>query len=121
MVIKRHATQSTHGRSGRQADEQMEARYRLTSAGFGLDDIAQRVAEVMDLPLEAVWETSRRRQTVKARSLLCHWASRELGLIMTAIGKRLGLTQPAVSIAASRGKEIAGQQGVFVGGKTIIC
>lgn len=95
----------------RHADEQMQTRYRLTSEGFGLDDIAQRVAKVMDLPLEVVWESSRRPKTVRARSLLCYWASRELGLSMTEIAKRLSLTQPAVSIAASRGKEIAGQEG----------
>jgi hypothetical protein len=98
----------------RHADEQMQTRCRLTSEGFGLDDIAQRVAKVMGLPLEVVWESSRRRQTVRARSLLCYWASRELGLSMTEIGKRLGLTQPAVSIAASRGKEIAGQAGYLL-------
>jgi predicted transcriptional regulator len=30
---------------------------------------------------------------------------------MTEIGKRLGLTQPAVSIAARRGEEIAREEG----------
>jgi REP element-mobilizing transposase RayT len=95
----------------READEQMETRYRLKSDGFGLDDVAQRVAQVMSLPLKVVWETGRRPQTVKARSLLCYWASRELGLSMTAIASRLGLTQPAVSIAARRGEEIARKEG----------
>jgi putative transposase len=95
----------------RHADEQMETRYRLKSEGFELDDVAQRVADVMGLPVEVVWENSRRSPTVRSRSLLCYWASKELGLSMTEIANRLGLTQPAVSIAARRGEEIARQEG----------
>jgi REP element-mobilizing transposase RayT len=94
----------------RYAGERMETRYRLKSEGIELDDVAQRVAHVMGLPLEVVWENYRRPQTVQARSLLCYWASRELGLSMTEIANRLGLTQPAVSIAARRGEVIAKQK-----------
>jgi REP element-mobilizing transposase RayT len=95
----------------RHADEQMENRHRLKSKGFELGDVAQRVAQVMGLPLDVVWETGRRPQTVQARSLLCYWASKELGVSMTEIANRLGVTQPAVSIAARRGEEIARQKG----------
>ena len=95
----------------RHADEHMENSYRLKSEGVEFDDIAERVAQVMDLPLEIVWEKSRRPQVVHARSLLCYWASNELGMRMTDIAIRLGLSQPAVSIAARRGKEIARQKG----------
>ena len=95
----------------RHADEHMENRYHLKSEGFEFDDIAERVAQVMDLPLEIVWEKSRRPNVVQARSLLCYWASNELGMRMTEIAIRLGLSQPAVSIAARRGKKIAWQKG----------
>ena len=95
----------------RQADEQLENRYRLKTEGFDFDDIAERVAQVMNLPTETVWEKSRRPPVVQARSLLCYWASKELGISMTEIANRLGLTQPAVSIAARRGEEIVRQKG----------
>jgi hypothetical protein len=72
------------------ADEQMENSYRLKSEGFGLDDFAKRVAHVMSLPLEIVWEKSRRPQTVQARSLLCYWAAMKLGMSMTEIAKQNG-------------------------------
>ena len=42
-----------------------------------------------------------------ARSLLCYWAVRELGLAATELAKRLKMTQPAVSYAVSRGEQIA--------------
>ena len=89
----------------------MENSYRLKSEGFELNNIAERVAQVLDLPLKIVWEKNRRPQVVQARSLLCYWASNELGMRMTDIAIRLGLSQPAVSIAARRGKEIARQKG----------
>ena len=42
-----------------------------------------------------------------ARSLLCYWAVCELGHTATELAERLGLTQPAVSYAVSRGEQIA--------------
>ncbi len=90
----------------READEQLERSYRLKAEGFGLEQVAERVAHVLDIPLEIVWEKSRRPQVAVARSLLCFWASKELGMSMTDLAKRLNLTQPAISIAARRGERI---------------
>lgn len=42
--------------------------------------------------------------------MLFYWAGKELGMSMTEIANRLELTQPAVSIAARRGEEIARQK-----------
>ena len=82
--------------------------------GVEFDDIAERVAQVMDLPLNFVWEKSRHPQVVHARSRLCYWASSELGMRITEIAIRLGLSQPAVSIAARREEAIARQKGYFL-------
>jgi len=91
----------------KEADEQLQRRYRLKAEGFDLDRVAQRVAQVLDMPLEVVWEKSRRPQVANARSLLCYWASKELAMSMTDLAKQLNLTQPAVSIAVRRGEKIA--------------
>jgi len=40
----------------RHADEQLENSYRLKIEGFRIDDIAKRVAQVLDIPLEIVWK-----------------------------------------------------------------
>ena len=93
------------------ADEQLERRYRLKAKGFNLEQVAGRVAEMLDLPVEQVWAKNRRPQVVEARSLLCFWANAELGISMTALAGRLGLTQPAVSIAVRRGEKIAREKG----------
>ncbi|MBW2436498.1 MAG: transposase [Deltaproteobacteria bacterium] len=91
----------------KEADEQLERRYRLQAEGFNLDRVAERVATVMNIPVELVWEKSRRPQVVDARDLLCYWASKELQLSATDLAKRLNLTQPAISIAVRRGEKIA--------------
>ena len=91
----------------KEADEQLERRYRLKAEGFGLEQVAERVAAVMNIPLEIVWEKSRRPMVVEARDLLCYWASKELMMSKTDLAKRLNLTQPAVSIAVRRGEKIA--------------
>ena len=89
----------------------MENSYRLKSEGFEFEDIVKRVTQVTGLPLEIVEEKSRRPQVVQARSLLCYWASKEVGISMTEVANRLGLTQPAVSIAARRGEAITKKSG----------
>jgi hypothetical protein len=41
-----------------------------------------------------------------ARSLICHWPIRSLGLTAVAVSKLLGISQPAVARAAYRGVAI---------------
>jgi len=91
----------------KEANEQLERRYRLKAEGVDIEQVAQRVAAVMDIPGELVWEKSRRPSVVDARDLLCYWASIELLMSKTDLAKRLNLTQPAVSIAVRRGERIA--------------
>ncbi len=43
---------------------------------------------------------------VKAGSLSCYWAVRELGFSATEQSKKLGVWQPSVSISAKRGERI---------------
>jgi len=79
--------------------------------GVDLDTLAQTVAKLMAIDLSKVRIPGQKSIRVKARSLLCHWAIHELGMTATAVGKRLGLTQPGATRAAQRGEEIAAQKG----------
>jgi hypothetical protein len=45
--------------------------------------------------------------TVKPSSLMCYWAVRRLGFSATEISKKLGVSQPSVSISVKRGEKIA--------------
>jgi predicted transcriptional regulator len=45
--------------------------------------------------------------TVKTRSLLCYRVVRKLGFSATELFKKLGVSQPSVSITVKRGERIA--------------
>ena len=59
--------------------------------------------EIFDVEKDVILSKGCRTIQVAARSLLCYWAVRELGLTTTELAKRLGQTQPAVSYAVIRG------------------
>ena len=87
-------------------NEQLENHYVLAGSGFDIEKVAHRVAQVLEVDLDQVWEKGKHPETVRARSLLCFWAVRELGITMTELAVRLGLTQPAVSISVKRGEKL---------------
>lgn len=89
------------------AEERRTRRLELELAGMTLDAVAARVSQVLAVPPETVWSPGKSPQNVRARSLLCYWAVRELGLSMTALAHRLDLSVPAISYAVKRGEAIA--------------
>jgi putative transposase len=89
------------------AKEQYEERYLLQAQDHDLDTVAQRVSALLGINPEQVWASGKHPLTVKARSLLCYWAVRELGFTATEVSKRLGVSQPSVSISVTRGEKIA--------------
>ncbi len=95
----------------KKANEQMESRYLLANLGYDIDKVASRVAEVLDIDAEKVWRKGKHPETVRARSLLCFWAARELGITMKDLAVRLGLTPPAVSISVRRGAKLVKEFG----------
>ena len=64
---------------------QMERKNILISKGYNLKMIADRVCSVMELEASEIWKSGKSRRRVAARSLLCLWAVRELGISMTEL------------------------------------
>jgi len=93
------------------AEEEMEKRYALRAHGFDLEKVALRVSEVLGVEAEDVWAGGRYRHVVEARSLFCYWAVKELGIPMSSLGRRLGISIPAVSKSVIRGQNIAKAKG----------
>jgi putative transposase len=46
---------------------------------------------------------------IKARTLLCYWAVRELGVSMVSLAKRLGISPAAVIQSVERVEGLAGE------------
>jgi putative transposase len=90
-----------------QSDEHYERRYRLRRQGYDLDRIASRVSEVLGMKPDEVFSKGRQDRKVKARSLLCFWAARELGLPHTALAKKLEMSLANVGFSVERGESIA--------------
>ena len=91
----------------RLAEEKMERKYQLHSRGYDFEKLVKRVAESYQLEGKEVMTPGKQPHRVKARSLLCYWAVRELGMSCTAVAEKVGITQPGVSKAVERGKELA--------------
>lgn len=90
-----------------QSEELYDRRQSLKRKGYNLDRIAERVAEVLGMDLDEVYSKGRQDRKVKARSLLCYWASRELGISHTALAKKLEMSVSAVGFSVERGESIA--------------
>jgi putative transposase len=94
-----------------QANDALEKKYELKAEGMDLKQVAARVAELCGMPVEALWHAGRYRSLVMARSLLCYWAVRELGISMTSLARKLNISTAAVSKSVMRGAEIADMKG----------
>jgi hypothetical protein len=92
-------------------DEKLERSYQFSDKGVGIAELSRYVAELFDLTPDQILTTGRYPMVVRARSLLCYWAVRELGVTATDLAKKIGMTQPAISISAKRGEKIAKESG----------
>lgn len=89
------------------AEEQYERRHQLKRQGYDLNRIASRVAELFGMDSDEVFSKGRQNRKVQARSLLCFWASRELGMSHTALAKKLEMSLAGVGFSVERGESIA--------------
>ncbi len=96
------------------ANEQLERRYMLAAKGFDFEKVAQRVTQVFGIKMDQVLAAGKHPQTVKARSLLCYWAVRELGMNGMDVARKLGLSQSSVSKSAKRGEKIASAENLML-------
>jgi REP element-mobilizing transposase RayT len=86
--------------------EQLERRYKLEAHGYDIGRVVEKVSEVFEIEPEEIWKPGNQPLRVKARSLVCYWAVREIGMSGTSVGKLLGIGQPAVSRAVVRGEKL---------------
>ena len=59
------------------ANEAFERKFRLKVKGINVDRIAKRVAEIMGKDPNQVWAPGKQHKLLRARSLLCYWATSE--------------------------------------------
>jgi len=89
-----------------EADELLEQRTRYQQQGITFEHLLQRIADSFPVAKTDLLNASKHPVRVRARSLLCYWAVRNLGMTATAVAQKVGMTQPAVSRAVERGRGI---------------
>jgi chromosomal replication initiation ATPase DnaA len=111
LLNDHHAKTSENRWTGSVASH-YRARYRALKGllRVGIEQLTQWVSELTGVPVQAMVGPSKRRQTGKARSLLCFFERRELGMTLTALAHKLGISVPTASVAAQRREQIADRE-----------
>jgi REP element-mobilizing transposase RayT len=92
------------------SNERLERRAMLQAMGYDLDRLAERVAQLFEMPIGEVLRRGRYIRTVPARSVLCFWANRELGISTVELAKRFKIAQPTVTQSIARGEKIVAEK-----------
>jgi REP element-mobilizing transposase RayT len=99
----------------KKAEEALERKEQYRSSGLGFDRLLGLVAGLYNLNTAEIVSNGKQPLRVEARDLLSFWAVRELGISVTDVATRVGLTQPAVSRAVHRGERLARERNYSLG------
>ena len=94
-----------------EAKEEMARKYALQAQGVNLEYIAQRVSEILKIPSQELWLPGKHRKRVLARSLLCYWACRKLGISMAEMARKMNVSVMSVSYNVQRGEKLVKESG----------
>ena len=89
------------------ASEKFERNYELKRLGYDLDRIASTVAEIFKIEANDIFLKGKHQRRVKPRSLFCYWSVSELGISLTELAGRLGISVAGVGYSVERGKNLA--------------
>ncbi|NIA04438.1 MAG: transposase [Proteobacteria bacterium] len=90
-----------------EAGEKLDRRYELQALGYDLNRLAQRAAEIFAVSVHEIFSKGRQDRKVKARSLTCFWAARELGMSLADLGREFDMSIPGIGYAVERGEILA--------------
>jgi putative transposase len=82
------------------------------SRGYDLDRLSIRVSALLNVKPKEIYSHRKHHESVKARSVFCYWAVKELRESAAALARKLGVSQPAVSISVKRGARIVSDMGL---------
>lgn len=89
------------------AGEAMQRRYKLKATGYDLQRVAMRAASLFGLKADEIFLPGRQDAKVKARSLACFWAARELSISLSDLARAFSMSIAGISYAVARGENLA--------------
>ena len=84
----------------------------IQALGYDIEWLVNRVAGLFGLTFKELLTGGKQRRTVQARSVLCYWGTRELGMSAVGISKRLNIASSTASESVTRGRQIVEEQGL---------
>jgi REP element-mobilizing transposase RayT len=91
----------------KQADEQLEEKYRLQVSAISMEALIEKVAQYFKIDPENLKSASKEQPVTKARRVLCYIAVRKLGYKCTDVSKTVGISAVTVSKAVSLGSKLS--------------
>jgi len=88
-------------------NERLARRFQLQAQGVDFDKALDRVATAFNLKPVQVLSSVKQPLRVKARSVLCYWAVKELEMSGADVARKLNISNSAVSRSVERGEKIA--------------
>jgi hypothetical protein len=91
----------------KQANEELEQKYRLQATGVDLEKLLIKVAQYYEIEPENLKTASKESAITKARTLLCYLAVRKLMIRCADVARALNISPATVSRATSRGAKLS--------------
>ena len=88
------------------AQENLDRKSKMHALGYDFDWLVDRVLGLFGLTFNELLTGGKQRRTVQARSVLCYWGTRELGMSAVSISKKLNIAASTASESAMRGRQI---------------
>ncbi len=95
-----------------QAEEKMTRRYAIKQSGLDIPAIERRICDLYEMSQEDLYVRGRHKKLVEARSVFCFWAAQELETSIKDLAVRFAISEPAISYAVRRGRDIARGKGL---------
>ena len=94
------------------AQENLDRKSRIRALGYDFDWLVGRVLGLFGLTFNELLTGGKQRRIVQARSVLCYWGTRELGMSAVSISKKLNIASSTASESAMRGRQIVEEHGL---------
>jgi hypothetical protein len=78
--------------------------------GDDFERLVEQASELFGMPFQEVLRAGKYAPTVQARSALCFWANRELGISTVDLANRLKPAQPTVTQSVARREGIVAEK-----------
>jgi len=77
---------------------------------YRFERLIKRVAKLLEISPKELLSGGKHTKTVKARSVVCYWGNRELGMSNIELSKKMNISQPTASQSMVRGQKIAREE-----------